>query len=270
MARAAEELQDLANSTSDLLSLHRLDGTVSWANPAAARMVGLPPGSTPGLRTQDLLSPEDRSGDDRFVEGLLERGEVSGVIRGVTAIGEVRVLRYRSTLGRREGEEPLLPGLAIDMTDARGARRELGRTIARSERLLDAIGGVVWETAPDGSRMRSIPPAVERPYGRPASAFLEGPSLWRRVILPSARCSPVPGQVARPAAPPPGGQAVLLVGDEDGVREPLARLLTVLGCRVTAVGGVAEALAAAGDGAFELLPVVRFVPGRMIAGNTAP
>ena len=98
---------------------------------------------------------------------------------------------------------------------------------------------------------------VTQHNGRVELETREGQGSKFRVVLPGAGPGEYPSIAAEPAAPaelPRGaGERVLVVEDEDGAREGLKEILTMLGYEVAAVGSGAEAGRLPAQPPFELL-----------------
>jgi len=70
-----------------------------------------------------------------------------------------------------------------------------------------------------------------------------------------------PEEIAVPPSPAGGSERVLVIEDEDGARDGLAQILTLLGYRVTAVADGAQALALPASPAFDLVLSDLLLPG---------
>jgi signal transduction histidine kinase/CheY-like chemotaxis protein len=79
-----------------------------------------------------LFPSNDREMADYFHQIKME-GEASGLARVVTATGETRLLRYHNTLRTHGVAEPLVRGLARDVTEQERARRGLLRQVEQEE-----------------------------------------------------------------------------------------------------------------------------------------
>lgn len=124
--RASEErYRDLVEHSRDLICTHDLRGRILGVNPAAARMLGYPAGAILSMNIRDILAPGVRDRFDAYVDAIRRDGEAGGLMRVQTRAGETRIWEYRNTL-RTEGlDEPLVRGMARDVTDRKRAEAEL-------------------------------------------------------------------------------------------------------------------------------------------------
>jgi CheY-like chemotaxis protein len=104
---------------------------------------------------------------------------------------------------------------------------------------------------------------VEQSGGRLSISSTPDAGTCVRLYLPRARGRPEEAPAPRPAQAPPHGR-ILLVEDDDLVRDQLVRQLGQMGCQVTAARTGPEALAAViGGTRFDLLMTDVIMPGGM-------
>jgi PAS domain S-box-containing protein len=214
--------------------------------PALARQLAAGLNLSPGQRLSlDLanelpLAAGDESTLGELIGALLSnaaealeggRGDVRLAVQlvGQEATGETVLFRYPTTLP--EGLR-----LCVEVSDT-GA----GLSAEVLERLFEPY----FSTRPDRRGLglagalgvvRGLGGAIE------VAAQAEGGGTTFRVLLPAARS---PSTLVAPpdAAPRAAGRTVLLIEDEQSVRDVTSRLLTSLGCEVLAARDGAEALA---------------------------
>jgi diguanylate cyclase (GGDEF)-like protein/PAS domain S-box-containing protein len=175
----------LVTWTPDLLSVHEADGTVRFASPAAARLLGLSPEELEGLNPLRLVHPDDQS---RAVEDLLRvYGEPESVH---TLRARVRhrdgSWRPLETLVRNRLDDPALRGIVMSTREASGAvpapaapllpeprRRELLSRASHGIIVVDADGLIQFANA--AAVQLSGHSAPEQVLGRRITDFVEEP-----------------------------------------------------------------------------------------------
>jgi two-component system cell cycle sensor histidine kinase/response regulator CckA len=131
-ARSLKETEDfyrdLVEHSEVLICVHDLEGRVLTANDAAARSLGYDQLLSLGrqrLTIRDIMTPESRDDFDRYIETIRRDGSATGVMAVRTLQGETRYWQYQNTL-RTEGlEQPVVRGIAIDVTERLRTQEEL-------------------------------------------------------------------------------------------------------------------------------------------------
>ncbi|MDD5562428.1 MAG: PAS domain S-box protein [Thermoanaerobaculaceae bacterium] len=124
--KETEELyRDLVENASDFICTHDLRGVLLSVNGAAARSVGFAPEDLVGRDLRDLLLPDERHAFDAYVEAIARDGVAAGVLKLTTRAGVARFWEYRNTLRVEGVAEPVVRGMARDVTEQILAKREL-------------------------------------------------------------------------------------------------------------------------------------------------
>lgn len=109
--------RDLVEHSEDLLGTHDLDGRILSINQAPCRRLGYAVEEVLQMRLQDLLAPRYRPFFPEFVQRVLQHGHDTGQMVVVTRSGQERVWEYTSTLRRDGVPNPVIRGMARDITD---------------------------------------------------------------------------------------------------------------------------------------------------------
>jgi two-component system sensor histidine kinase UhpB len=140
--------RDLVESSNDLICTHDLEGRVLSMNELPARLLG--------YRRENLIGrciPEQLNAHEQFAE-YIERLKRDGFANGLMALetksGERRIWEYRNTL-KTEGSEPLVRGMARDVTVQVEAQRALRKSTARLQALINSIDEIAFEFDVDGT-----------------------------------------------------------------------------------------------------------------------
>ena len=134
LRESEESYRDLVENSPTMIYTHDLDGILLSANRALAEVLGVEdPDDLVGSDGSGFFVPaNDQEVADYFHQIKME-GEASGLARVVTSTGETRLLRYHNTLRTTGLAEPLVRGLARDVTEQQRARRALLRQVEQQE-----------------------------------------------------------------------------------------------------------------------------------------
>ena len=94
-------------------------------NPAVARALGYEIGELLQMSIPDLLSPRARPLFDAFVAQIRRDGVSAGSMHVITRAGEERIWEYHNTLRTEDVPEPIVRGMARDVTDRKRAEEAL-------------------------------------------------------------------------------------------------------------------------------------------------
>jgi len=144
--RENEELsRDLVENSLDLLCTHDLSGVVKTVNLAAARALGYEPGEMINRNVREFLSPSSHEEFDEFLAMVRREGSSAGFMRVRTKAGETRTWRYTSTLRTEGVPEPIVLGLAHDLTDILQAQKALRKSEERLRAAAEVGRMYAWE-----------------------------------------------------------------------------------------------------------------------------
>lgn len=168
MLRQSEDrYRDLVQNSQDLICTHALDGRILSANPAAARMLGYELADAFKMKIQDLLTPETKDRFDAYMETILKEGRAAGFMHVQTADGERRIWEYNNSLRTEGVSEPIVRGMARDVTQRVRAEEALQQSEKRFRALIEkgrdnisllaADGSLLWESPSTKSTMGYAP-----------------------------------------------------------------------------------------------------------------
>ena len=120
--------RDLVLHTHDLLCIHNLKGQLLSINPEPARMLGYTVDELLRIPMREMLPPEFRPQFDEYLEKIARVGEADGLLTVTTRAGEKRIWEYHNTLQRPEGAEPVVHGIAHDVTEQKRIEHELRKS----------------------------------------------------------------------------------------------------------------------------------------------
>jgi len=132
--------RDLVEHSQDLLCIHDLEGRLLSVNPAPARVLGYSVEEMLRIPMQEMVAPEFRAHFDAYLSQIASTGESRGLMAVMTRTGERRIWEYHNTLRREGVENPIVRGMARDVTEqkraekvARAATEAMVRKIAEQE-----------------------------------------------------------------------------------------------------------------------------------------
>jgi len=136
LKKAQEELRksegqyrDLFEHSMDLICTHDLTGKLLSVNPEAVRLMGYETKELIGLNLQDLAIPEFRGLVDEYLADIQRNGVAQGILAVMSRQGERRIWEYHNYLRVEGVEEPIVQGIARDITE----RWQTERALRKSE-----------------------------------------------------------------------------------------------------------------------------------------
>jgi PAS domain S-box-containing protein len=127
--RALEEdedwYRDLVEHSQDLLCVHDLQGRFLSINPGPARLLGYSVEEMMQKPMRDFVDPQFRPQFDAYLSEIERTGVAHGMLALVTRSGEQRIWEYHNTLRTEGVEQPIVRGIAHDVTERVRAEKAL-------------------------------------------------------------------------------------------------------------------------------------------------
>lgn len=172
LRESEERYRDLVENSLDLICTHDLDGWILSANRAAIELVGYSPGADTGrVNFRQILAPEVRDQFDDYLKQIRTDRAASGLMLVQTTSGEKRIWEYHSTL-RTEGiAEPIVRGVARDVTERKRAAEALRESEERYRNLFENAKDAIYAQDLTGVYV-SVNRAAERLSGYDRSEII--------------------------------------------------------------------------------------------------
>jgi PAS domain S-box-containing protein len=167
-----ERYRDLVENSLDLICTHDLDGWILSANRAAIELVGYSASGYAGrINFRQILAPEVRDQFDDYLKLLRTDRAASGLMLVQTTSGEKRIWEYHCTL-RTEGiAEPIVRGVARDVTERKRAAEALRESEERYRNLFENAKDAIYAQDLTGVYV-SVNRAAERLSGYDRSEII--------------------------------------------------------------------------------------------------
>lgn len=140
LRESEDRYRDLVESSRDLISIHDLKGQILWVNEEPVRILGYNQEEILKMNIRDLLDPERRGEFEGYLTDIRSNGVARGLMMVRTAQGEIRIWEYHNTLRTEGVDEPVVRGIARDVTEQKLAEKEARKTMAK---LRKTMGGVI-------------------------------------------------------------------------------------------------------------------------------
>jgi PAS domain S-box-containing protein len=139
LRESEDRFRDLVEHSQDLVCTHDLEGRILSVNPWTAKALGIPPEKLLRMNFRDLLVPEVRHEFERYLDEIRTHGTAQGLMWVQTPEGERRVWEYKNTLRTLGVAEPIVRGMARDITESRRAeeRRRKGSEMEKAMLRID-------------------------------------------------------------------------------------------------------------------------------------
>jgi two-component system, cell cycle sensor histidine kinase and response regulator CckA len=125
LRESEDRYRDLVEHSEDLICTHDLDGKLLSVNQAHARILGYEVDELIKQPVKELLAPESRDQFDEYLARIKRDGFAKGSLVVQTRTGERRIWRYSNTLRTIGVSQPIVRGIAHDLTELKCAEKAL-------------------------------------------------------------------------------------------------------------------------------------------------
>jgi PAS domain S-box-containing protein len=131
LRESEDRYRDLAENSQDLLCTHDLHGKLLWLNAAPARALGYSVEEMIGRSLRDFIDPAYSSQLDEYLVRIQREKAAKPYFAVLTRSGEQRVWECHNTLRTEGVREPIVRGMARDVTERIRAEQRLRRSEER-------------------------------------------------------------------------------------------------------------------------------------------
>ncbi len=125
LRESEDRYRDLFEHSQNLICIHDLQGQILSANPAFARLVDSSASdSIIETNLRDILAPKARDQFEAYIAAIRRDGSASGLASIQTVSGEQRILEYNNTLRTEGVANPVVRGIAHDITERKRAEQK--------------------------------------------------------------------------------------------------------------------------------------------------
>jgi PAS domain S-box-containing protein len=132
-----ERYRDLVENSHEFIGTHDLNGLILSANQAGAVALGVKLEELVGHNICDFMAPEFDPQFDKYMKKVLTHGGTRDLMVIVTSSGERRIWEYYNSLRTEGVAEPIVRGIARDITEQRLAEKALRESEERYRELFE-------------------------------------------------------------------------------------------------------------------------------------
>jgi len=156
--RASEaRYRDLVENSQDLICTHDLQGNLLSVNPAAARLSGYSEDELLEMNLRDVLIPAVREQFKAYLAEIQAKGSASGLMLIQTKSGEKRIWEYNNTLRTAGVAEPIVRGMARDVTGRVRLEKDLRESEKHFRNLVENITDIFYISDANGKMLYGSP-----------------------------------------------------------------------------------------------------------------
>jgi formate hydrogenlyase transcriptional activator len=140
LRESEDRYRDIVENSLDLICTHDLQGLILTANPASTKALGYDPDDYIGKKSiRDIMAPEFRDQFDDYLATIEREGVASGLMVVQTSAGERRIWEYNNTLRTEGVADPIVRGIARDVTERKRAEEALHAALAEVSELKNQL-----------------------------------------------------------------------------------------------------------------------------------
>jgi len=190
LRESEDRYRDLVEHSHDMICTHDLDGKILSINRGGSEMLGDEQSVLLKKNIRDILAWRFRDQFDTYIATLRRDGRAAGLMRVSTSSGEKRILEYNNTLRTEGVQEPIVRGLARDITERRRAEEALRKSESKFYELFNEapVGYHEYDiqgniTRVNKTELEMLGYKVEEVLGQPVWKFVVDEEMSRQAVL---------------------------------------------------------------------------------------
>ena len=139
LRESEERYRYIVENSDDFICTHDMEGNLHFVSSVASHLFGTEPSDMIGTNIRSYLAPEVTDQFDPFLAELRKHGRMKGHVLVQIASGEKRLWEYRSKVYAQVGSEPIVLGIARDVTERRRAEQTERRLVTAIEQASEGV-----------------------------------------------------------------------------------------------------------------------------------
>lgn len=137
LKESEDRYRDLVENSQDLICTHNVEGIILSVNEAPLRILGYSREELLNKPLRDFVTPETKPLCDAYLAQVQRDGFAKGLLPVMTKSGEVRLWEYNNSVRREGVSQPIVRGIAHDVTEQKAAEKALRHLSRRLLQLQD-------------------------------------------------------------------------------------------------------------------------------------
>jgi PAS domain S-box-containing protein len=186
LRESEDRYRDLVEHSQELICTHDLEGRILSVNPWAAKVLGYTPDELMRMDFREILAPKVHHLFGKYLDEIRTHGAARGILLVQTRKGEQLIWEFKNTLRTDGVAEPVVRGMAQDITERKRAEERLRETTQRLQLATTAGGIGIWDLDIH-SDMLIWDDRMFELYGVSKDAFSPGLDAWEKCLHPDDR-----------------------------------------------------------------------------------
>jgi len=190
LRETAELYKDLIEHSRALICTHDLEGRILSVNQWASEALGIDREGLLSMNLRDILAPETKDQFDQYLATIRREGSAEGLMLILTSSGERRIWEYHNTLRTEGVKEPIVRGVAFDVTESKQIEKALRKSEERLQLAIEGSNAGLWDMELDPANPYEIPekiylsPRLKGFIGFCDDEFPNSLSAWQKRVFP--------------------------------------------------------------------------------------
>lgn len=144
LRESEDNYRDIVENSQELICTHDLKGNIVSINKKVEEVLGLDRSLIHDINLIDIIIPETRENFSKYLEEIRTKGFAHGLMYVKDKNGDTRVWEYNNTLRTEGVPEPIVRGMAIDISKRKQAEDNLRESEARFRNVADTAPVWIW------------------------------------------------------------------------------------------------------------------------------